>query len=547
VSAAVGTLAGVALAAGCASTAAEPISSAPFRVLPAWSWEDELTPQTDRPDLATTQAGMQFGLFDASRFRLATGHCTDCALPDAVLWHFDDEPIAVPRDGLPRIRFNPDTSAGANAAPESTTALPAVIWPGAGDRIVGARLSEDAGALALGSEQLPLRVVPRLPANRSYVDATTARYLADRPLTVRGAWRDSDPQGIAPGPVFVARTFWPADWRLDAAALSPAPLRSNETLSTLIQGRDAAESGPLPTRLLWEREPGPDREGVVRDWSGLPVLAFILSGAQGDDDGSLGGHLGVATGRVGPDGEWDQWLVENFYPVDDPNAKGIIPASVPVDSYLTDVNSGQLFYRPGYMLVAVLREPRVAIQAQQALHGTLLQLYCREITYYRGRHNSTAMSVDPLRELGWRIPTVGASSRILGWMMAPVIGIGARSLRTGREFAGALSTERTRMLPRVAFEVAGHDLLALIAAAREGATEEQSLTPFEQMLVDDLEAIAFVRLPQIPSSRRFGSYPEQSMLTFAANVFARPGPFQFAPEAPTRTFPAEFRGSCAAE
>jgi hypothetical protein len=550
----------MALVSGCASqsprapyavpdavTAPEPISSTPFQVLSTWFWADTLTSATGGSELAATTPGMRFGLFDASRFRLATGDCTDCALPDAVLWHFEDEVIAVPRDGQPRIRFNADTRAVNGAASEATDTLPAVIWLGAGDRVAGARLRDSAGTIQFGNEQQPLRVAPRLPANRSFIDATTARYLADRPLTVRGALRDVDPEGVATGPVFVARTFWPADWRLDVAALAPAPLRASETLGTLIEARDSAASGPLPIRLLWEREPEQGGQGEVRDWSGRAVLAFILSGAQGDDDGSRGGHLGIATGRVGPDGEWDQWLVENFYPVDEPNAKGIVPASVPADKYLTDVNSGQLFYRPGYMLVAVLREPRVAVQVQQALHGTLMQLYCREITYYRGRNNSTAMSVDPLRELGWRIPTVGASSRILGWMMAPVTAIAARSLSMGRELAGALSTERSRMLPRVAFEVAGHDLLALIATATAGESDDAPLTPFEQMLADDVEALAFVRLPQIPSSRRFGTHPEQSMLTFAANVFARPGPFQFAPEAPERAFSAELEGSCVSQ
>ncbi len=514
-----------------------PYPAAPFRALPDWSWAGTLT--AGRPaSLPAVRPGAMLGLHEASRFRIASGDCQDCDLPAAVLWHFDNDVIAVPDPDPAAARIRFDDPPVDVSQPGRTDAVPAVIWLGAPDRITGARLGAEGATLQWDGGSLALRVPPPLPSNRAYIDASTSEFLSARSLTVRGARVASDPADTDPGAAFVARSFWPEDWRLDAGALTFAPLRERETLGTLIEAMDGGGTGPLPIRLLWERRPA--RQG---DWAGLPALAFILSGAQGDDDGSRGGHLGVATGFVGPQGQWDHWLVENFYPVDDPNAKGIIPASVPADKYLADVNSGQLYYRPAYMLVVVLREPRVAGFVHQGLHANLLRLYCRENIYRRGRNNSTAMSIDPLRDMGWRIPTVGVSSRILGWLLAPVTALAARDFSMGRELAGALSTEKSRLLPRVAFELAGHDLLALIAAETVPSSAA-ALTPFEQMLAEDVEALAFVRLPQIPSSRRPGSFPERSMLTFGATVLARPGSFEAAPDAIPRPFPPALRQSC---
>ena len=42
----------------------------------------------------------------------------------------------------------------------------------------------------------------------------------------------------------------------------------------------------------------------------------------------------------------------------------ILAAMLPLDNYLADVNSGQSWYRPSYMLVAVLRNDRAAYAYQ---------------------------------------------------------------------------------------------------------------------------------------------------------------------------------------
>ena len=72
--------------------------------------------------------------------------------------------------------------------------------------------------------------------------------------------------------------------------------------------------------------------------------------------------------------------------------------------------------------------------------------------------------------------------------------------------------ERSRLYPRAAFETVGQDLLTLVSAPT------RSLTRFEQMLHDDVEAIVFVRIPQIPSSRAFGTYPVASFDEYMARV-----------------------------
>jgi len=462
-------------------------------------------------------AAGRLGLFPAERFALATGGCSGCAAPQAALWWFRGETIAVPSAASMG-----DARAGGTG--NLVDDLPAIVWLGAPQRISGARLSRDAAELRVGARSIPLALTPPIATNAAYVDASTARYFSARSVAVRGAVSSASGE-----PRFIARTIFPEDQRIDLDALHPAPLKPNEYLGTLLEAQTDERY-----RLLHARS-------APAEWRGLPAIAFVLTGAQGDDDGSRAGHLAVATGVLGERGEWDQWLVTNFYPLLEGNAKGIIPATLPMDNYLYDLNSGQLYYRPGYMLVAVLSRPRAARAVQRALQDTMLALQCGRLEFDRARRNSTAMTIDPLRELGWRIPAVGATSRIAGAAAAPVAALVRRSLRTGGSVYATFAAERTRLLPRVAFEVAGHDLLAL---ATSGADDDPALTAFERVLAEDLEALLFVRLPQVPSSRRFGTYPEPSLWAYGTWLLAQPGDYEPAPNAPDREFPERLRGAC---
>lgn len=504
-----------------------PQAGGSWRVLDAWDWtQTQASTETTAPIRPALARG-DFGLFPAEAFRLVSAPCPDCPLtPAAMLWWFQDELVAVPA-----FRMQPDRAAGGGAQggrsdDPGLPALPPLVWVAAPQLIEQARLSEDGSRLRAGGTELPLVLPPALPTNTAYLDASTLRFLSARTLRVRGALR-------SPGDAFVARTLWPEDSRIDAAAVRHRPLVPGETLGTLIEAQAAAADGVFPVRGLFAAP------GQASSPSGRPVLAFLLSGAQGDDDGARGGHLAVATGVFGPAGEWGDWLVNNFYPLSSLSEKGIVAGPVPADNYLADVNSGQLYYRPGYMLVAVLRQPRVAVAVQEALQDAMVRFHCREFTFARARLNSTAMAMDPLRGLGWRIPTTGPTSRLLALLGAPIGALVGDGMDTARTVYHSLATEQTRLMPRMAFEVAGHDLLYLLQAAEAAPG---GLTAFERMLVEDVEAVLFVRLPQFPSARRFGTWPVRSMLTYGVQQFTDPTGFETAPDAGTRELPPEFAG-----
>jgi hypothetical protein len=60
------------------------------------------------------------------------------------------------------------------------------------------------------------------------------------------------------------------------------------------------------------------------------------------------------------------------------------------------------------------------------------------------------------------------------------------------------------------------------------------------MLAADVDAIAFLRFPQFPSSRAFGDAPAVTAWEFHARVPAEPGAAQIIP-VPPRPFPATLR------
>ena len=56
------------------------------------------------------------------------------------------------------------------------------------------------------------------------------------------------------------------------------------------------------------------------------MLAFMVNGAQGDDDEAHAGHFALVTGRTQEDGAIGDWLVNNFYALDSESEKGILAA-----------------------------------------------------------------------------------------------------------------------------------------------------------------------------------------------------------------------------
>jgi hypothetical protein len=261
----------------------------------------------------------------------------------------------------------------------------------------------------------------------------------------------------------------------------------------------------------------------------------MLNGAQGDDDDAHGGHFALVTGRVDPEGAMGDWLANNFYSLDLVSEKGILASMLPLDNYLADLNSGQAWYRPSYLLVAVLRNESVACRIQGALERTYNHFYRHQLVYRHATMNCASISVDVLRAIGWRVPSRGATSWIAGALSVPYFVLRKRNLRTATEAFDYLTEDQTRLLPAAAFEEVGADLLRMATGALGRAP-----TPLEATLAQDLEAIFFLRVPQLPSSRAWGDYPVVSAREYHARVPSDPAKRQVIP-LPERPFPEHLR------
>ena len=395
-----------------------------------------------------------------------------------------------------------------------------MLWVGSPLRADGARLSTDGKELLLGGGQRqPFKLAPKLDSNLSYFNDSSREFFAGRPLVVRGKHENG---------AFVARSLWPADYALDFAKLPYQPLQSGESLDTLVRAEQGGAKSPFAARVLWQRDPK-----APRQWAGKPVLAFVLNGAQGDDDEAHGGHFAVATGRFGARGEWGDWTVNNFYNLDSVSEKGVVAASLPLDAYQGDLNSGQSWYRPSYLVVAVLKSERVAARYQDAINRVFNHFYRHDVVYNHATANCAGLNIETLRTLGWQIPKAGPTSRLKGALAFPVVAIKERSLEDARKATDYLLAEQTALYPMVAFQAAGSDLLNRLSAGK-------AATPYEQALAEDLEGLIFIRLPQYPSSRAFGDAPVASIDEFMRRVPEDRTQWKTVPN-PPRAFPAELK------
>ena len=472
----------------------------------------------------------RLGLYGAGEFRLVNGNCADCATPAQALWYFQDELVAVPRHdpvGFERHRRAQDDVAqwSRQRGPRDPDHLPPLVWVGAPQIATGWRIAGDGQAMAAadGSPR-PFAVVPKLASNLSYYDARSRQYFADRPLTMRGRFE---------GQRFVARTLWPEDFALDGARLPLQPLAAGETLTALVRADGGGARAPLAARLLWQR-PGTRADQLA----GKPVLAFMLNGAQGDDDEAHGGHFAVATGRFGPRGEWGDWLVNNFYGLDSVSEKGIVAATLPMDAYMGDLNSGQSWYRPSYMLVAVLKQERVAAHYQEAIGRVFNHFYRHDFAYRHASANCAGISIETLRTLGWHIPKQGATNLAKAAVALPFMTVKEGSLESGKKAFDYLAAEVTDLYPLVAFTAAGQDLLGRVAAGKVAAEG------LEGQLAEDVEAVLYVRIPQFPSSRAFGQAPVASLDEYMSRVPEDRSRWQVVP-VPPRPFPPELKDAAA--
>jgi hypothetical protein len=446
--------------------------------------------------LVAVQAGevvkYPLGQYDSEQFITLSMPCAHCqSLPQAQ-WYFKNETVAVPGAGQSLTSFSLDKRGADDVASLDLHALPDVVWIGSTQQWTHTHLSADGKRLQLADgTEIPFKIVPKIPTNLSYWNQDTQAFYAQRALSIRGE---------QVGQTIVARTLWPEDFRLNLQAQAH-PLQQGESLKQLVQYEQGGAHSPHESRLLWQKAPG-----VAQSLTGKAVLGVLLNGAQGDDDEAHGGHFALTTGVISADGSYHHWLVNNYYNLATNSEKGIIAGVTPFDKYMADLNSGQAFYRPSYMLVAVFSQATVPANIQAASNRTYQHFYRNDFVYDHALNNCAGISVDVLHNLGWKVPESGGESLLKAsaayWYMAAT----ERSLTKGRAIYDYLNTEMTRLFPAVAFDAIGNDLLNI---AHTGSTQTLA-SPEMQAMASQIEAIFFVRIPQIPSSRVAGLAPVYS-------------------------------------
>jgi hypothetical protein len=163
------------------------------------------------------------------------------------------------------------------------------------------------------------------------------------------------------------------------------------------------------------------------------------------------------------------------------------------------------------------------------------QFYRRQFVYRHGSMNCASISVDLLRALGWNVAARGPTSRTLAALSVPYFALRERSADKAAQIYDYFAEDRTRLFPAAAFEEIGADLLRLATRAkREGST------PFEAALAEDLEAVVFMRIPQLPSSRAWGDYPVVTTWEYHQRLPSDPAKRQVVP-VPPRPFPERLR------
>lgn len=479
--------------------------------------------------------GARFGPYAAGDFEITIGATAPTRIIPSALHYFRDECIAIARPGIPAAgyaRGRPaldDVAAWSRAVRlDAPGDRPPLILLGAPLRADAAQLAPDARTVTLASRSHPFALAPRLALNRSWFDASSAAFLARGPLRMRASLA---------GDTIVARSFWPADFRIgDDLPLASLPKDLPAALALRQAMREDPSGGaqlPFAARVIWERR------GSLRGCKDKPVLAIIVNGAQGDDDEAWAGHFAIATGRRAPDGGIADLLVDNFYALDIVSEKGILAAPVPLDNYFGDLNRGQAWYRPSFILVATLRGEAAPRLVQGAFNRVYQQFWRHQLGYSHSTMNCTGISVDVLRTLGWKVPARPPGRGLRTWLAIqlaiPWTLLRERSLAKARMAAEYLSEDATRVFPAAAFEEVGADLLRL--AERGDDAGDGSLA---SMLARDLDSLTLLRIPQFPSSRSFGAAPVVSAEEYRSVVPRNPADMKIVP-VPPRPFPRELR------
>jgi hypothetical protein len=450
------------------------------------------------------------GLYPEGDFELGTGRCETCRAPREGKWYFLDDVIATPK-----------TAAG----------TPALVWIGSTEMVEGATLSKDGTSVTLkDGTVMPFALTPKIDSNRSFYDTSSLAFYRNRTVRIRGEYAV-----IGGVKTLVARTIWPEDFRLDPASIQKGDATNSKDIDALVAADGGGAKSPFETKLLWEKP------GQGRDWTSKPVMGFMLNGAQGDDDEALAGHFSLFTGRTGPNGSMADWMFDNFYDMNTVSEKGIVASMVPMDKYMADLNSGQSWYRPTDMLVMIMKDDRVPLQTQELFKKRYAEYYAQDFKYDHTHMNCTALIADPVRSEGWNYPEDGKTPVLVAKALAAIVGL--KDKKAAQEMYDSMREEPTRSFPRASFDSVGGDMLNLAGVADDSkrtdggpdpVAPDRKLTSFEKMIREDLIAIVFVRIPQIPSSRKFGRDPAGSVIDYFWRIPG--GPKQTVPSS-SRPFP----------
>lgn len=448
------------------------------------------------------------GLEPLNTYKLTDGHCGNCGLSAVTSWYFTGEQVAIPRQAHSK---KPPMPAWLNNLPVADTVTP--VWLGSPDYLTDIQVSASNPLFLMQKDELiPSRLVRQHPRNQAFFNADSQRFFEQRRLNVRGRFNWG---------LFEIHSFWPTDYRLQADKTEPLP--PQKSLQDWVQ--DAPQE--FESERVWQRDT-PSTENHQT------AIGLMLNGAQGDDHEALAGHFALVTGQLNDDGRFDHWLVNNFYNLDSFNEKSIIAAPTPMDKYLADLNSGQNYYRPSYMLVAVVDDKSIATEVQQSLNQLFRHFYHHHLVYDHAQANCTGLSLDVIKALGFDVATRGNEG-----ILKATAGYFYRlftqgSFREAQQLYDYMTEERTRLLPAQAFDAIGEHWLALSHKSASG-----KLTMMEKQFQKALQSLWLVKIPQFPSSRATGNAPVFSIDEYRERAPDNRDDWQTAASI-ARPFPARF-------
>lgn len=412
------------------------------------------------------EVNYDIGSYKSSELKNQPGSCVDC-IGKAASFYFNKQSVLVVKDNKEKV----------------------FIWT-KGDSVINGTLSQDGKTILTEDKIYQFKPTEKIPTNLSYYNDNSVKFFAKKQVIVKGDIKND---------TVIASSIWPVEYSF---ANTLAPTQNKSSVKQLVQNEKLNSFEP---QLLWSK----DNQPVVL--KNKHVLGFILNGAQGDDDEAHGGHFAVATGNIDNQGQFNNLLVNNFYGINSFSEKGIIASRVPLDLYQADLNHGQSWYRPSYMLFAILKNDNLGMQYQQSINHKFSEFYQHHFEYNHALANCAGINIETLRSLGWDIPKQGVESYIKGIGAIPYVTM-TDSFVSAKKGSNYMMSEKTDLYPFVAFDAISQDLLGRIAKGQNLNSR------FEKELADNLEAIVYVKIPQFPSSRSFGLAPIYSFDEYMKRV-----------------------------